>query len=314
MNKPGIIFSMLGSIMTIVFFYIINCLYSFNHIWFIYPAFCILWWPISLFYNAQKRYKEYSIVSSVLIIAFLIATNYTTSSSYPWFLYAIFPVIWWPISMLIGRKAGTIAYALFVSFCTIAYYALLNYLLYPHYAWAIYPAFAILWWPLSLYYARKKQFLNFSLIGSLFIILFFGIVNLISTPNTLWAIYPAFAILWWPISLYYGEKKEFSKFSFAGSFLTILFFILVNHITTPHTPWAIYPSLAVLWWPLTMYFVKRKDFYSFSIAASMLMILFFIIVNVITTPNRMWAVYPSFGIIWWPLCMHYKKSKDKLNL
>lgn len=259
MNKPGVIFSILGTLMTITFFYIINSLYSFNHIWFIYPAFCILWWPISLYYNNAKRYKEYSVVSCVLIIAFLITTNYTTSSSYPWFLYAIFPVIWWPITMLMGRKAGTVAYALFVSFCTIGYYGLLNYLLSPHYPWFIYPSFVVLWWPISLYYGKRSQFTKFSYAGSILIILFFATVNQITTPHTLWGIYPSVAVLWWPLSMHFTKKQDFYRFSVAASMLMILFFIIVNVITTPHTMWAIYPSFGIIWCPLCMYYKKSKN-------------------------------------------------------
>jgi hypothetical protein len=31
----------------------------------------------------------------------------------------------------------------------------------------------------------------------------------------------------------------------------------------------------------------------------------FIAVNFFTTPNRIWAVYPIFALIWWPLSIYY---------
>lgn len=257
MNKPEVSFAVIGSVMTIIFFYIINSLYSNHYLWFFYPSFAIIWWPISLYYNKQKSYKEYSVVSSILIIAFLIVTNYTNSSSHPWFLYASFPVIWWPVTMFIGRRASTVRYALFVSLCTIVYYSTLNYLLSPVYPWAIYPSFAVLWWPLSLYFAYRKQYTHFAFAGSLFIILFFIIVNLVSSLHTLWAIYPAFAAIWWPMGLYYASKRQFYKFSVTASAAIILFLSLVNLITSPQTIWAIYPAFGVIWWPLCMYFFKR---------------------------------------------------------
>jgi len=53
-------------------------------------------------------------------------------------------------------------------------------------------------------------------------------------------------------------KKDLTKlnlgFSIWGSVLIICFFIFINFYYTPHTIWFVYPTFAVLWWPLSMYF------------------------------------------------------------
>ncbi|MFJ8087963.1 permease prefix domain 1-containing protein [Lysinibacillus sp. Ag94] len=58
------------------------------------------------------------------------------------------------------------------------------------------------------------------------------------------------------------EKKNMSKlnleFSIWGSGLIIAFFIFINLYYTPNIIWAIYPIFAILWWPLTMYFVWSR--------------------------------------------------------
>ncbi|MDD1501348.1 permease prefix domain 1-containing protein [Lysinibacillus sp. CNPSo 3705] len=58
------------------------------------------------------------------------------------------------------------------------------------------------------------------------------------------------------------EKKNMSKlnleFSIWGSGLIIVFFIFINLYYTPNIIWAIYPIFAILWWPLTMYFVWSR--------------------------------------------------------
>ncbi|CAM5195484.1 2TM domain-containing protein OS=Lysinibacillus sphaericus OX=1421 GN=LS41612_00660 PE=4 SV=1 [Lysinibacillus sphaericus] len=46
--------------------------------------------------------------------------------------------------------------------------------------------------------SMAKLNLEFSLWGSGLIAAFFIFINLYYTPNTIWAIYPIFAILWWP--------------------------------------------------------------------------------------------------------------------
>lgn len=54
------------------------------------------------------------------------------------------------------------------------------------------------------------------------------------------------------------NKKDLTKlnlgFSIWGSVLIICFFIFINFYYTPHTIWFVYPTFAVLWWPLSMYF------------------------------------------------------------
>jgi hypothetical protein len=208
MNKPAITFALIGSIITILFFYIVNSLTSSNYIWFVYPVFAVIWWPLSMYCHSKNNFKAFSIVGSILIIIFLIMTNYITSSNHPWFLYAVFPVIWWPITMYSGKIAGTVKYALIVSICTILYYSILNILISPQYPWMIYPTYTVLWWPISLFYSRRRQFFELSVAGCTLTILFFIIVNLVSSPHTIWAIYPAFGIIWWPLSMYYFSSNQ----------------------------------------------------------------------------------------------------------
>lgn len=203
MNKHHIGFATAGSLMSIIFFMIVNYLTSPHTIWFIYPTFLLLLWPLSLIFIVTKKVKLFSFVYSILFIIFLITINYLYSPSHPWFLYAAFPVIWWPISLLFGNKAKTLTFAIITSICTIFYYSFLNFLLSPQYPWAIYPAFAVLWWPMSLYYVRKKNYFGLSVTASLLLIIFFISVNIISTPYIIWAVYPIFLVLWWPLSMYY---------------------------------------------------------------------------------------------------------------
>lgn len=48
------------------------------------------------------------------------------------------------------------------------------------------------------------------------------------------------------------------EFSFWGSGLIIAFFVFINVYYTPNVIWAIYPIFAILWWPLSMYFVWSR--------------------------------------------------------
>ncbi|WP_249310611.1 hypothetical protein [Bacillus sp. FJAT-49736] len=113
--------------------------------------------------------------------------------------------------MMAKEKRKTVKMGLLGSFATIGYYTILNAGLSPQYPWAIYPAFVVIWWPLAIYHTKQKKFFQFSIYSSLLISIFFIIVNIVSSPQEVWAVYPIFTVLWWPLSMYYYffKKKEF---------------------------------------------------------------------------------------------------------
>ncbi|KYD08633.1 permease prefix domain 1-containing protein [Heyndrickxia sporothermodurans] len=49
----------------------------------------------------------------------------------------------------------------------------------------------------------------------------------------------------------------------------------------------------------------------FSIWGSILIIALFIFINFYYTPNTIWFVYPTFGVLWWPLSMFYRWLRQK---
>lgn len=203
MYKLTLRFATAGSIMTIVFLAIVNLITGIEHLWFIYPAFFIMWWPISTYYIMKRKAKRLSVIGFILFSLFFASINYIFTPSHPWCLYIIYVLIWWPIIMHTGKKVGTLPFSIVGCVCTIVYYTILNILIAPNYPWAIFPGFAILWWPVTLCFVRKRQFFTYSVVGSIIIAVFFITVNVTFTPNTIWALYPIFAAAWWPLSTYY---------------------------------------------------------------------------------------------------------------
>ena len=49
----------------------------------------------------------------------------------------------------------------------------------------------------------------------------------------------------------------------------------------------------------------------FSIWGSLLIIGLMIFVNFYTSPDTIWFVYPTFGVLWWPLSMFYRWLANK---
>lgn len=208
MKKYDIGFVATGSVMTIVFLILVNYFTSVQYPWFIYPAFILVLFPLGLYCVYAKKYTLFSMVGSFLLLLFLITENYIDMPSYPWFFYTLAPIVMWPALMLLGKRAKSMTAALIGSFSFILYYIILNIFLAPQTPWFIFPAFVILWWPLSLYHIKRKSYFGFSISASLFISLFFISINAIFSPQEIWAVYPIFTVLWWPLSMYYFNYKK----------------------------------------------------------------------------------------------------------
>ncbi|MCD9021067.1 hypothetical protein K7P76_04465 [Cohnella sp. NL03-T5] len=190
-----------------LFFIIVNYLTTPGTIWFIYPTLALIQWPISIYCFSRGKVKEYSLVTSLLLILYLNWENQMHSPEHLWFLYPAFAIIWWPILMFAGHYARTLSMALIGSLGVIVSYGLLNALVSPQFPWAIFPAYAVLWWPLAIYFSSKKKWFNFSVWAAIMSAVFFITANTITTTD-IWAIYPIFALTWWPLSMHYYRRAR----------------------------------------------------------------------------------------------------------
>ncbi|MBO0995414.1 hypothetical protein [Bacillus sp. SD088] len=207
MKNYDIGFVVVGSLMTVVFLIIVNLITGPGYPWVIYPAFALILWIMGYYFIRKGKHRQLALFYSLLIILFLILTNHLNTPDYPWFLFAVYPLLWWPILVFLGDKAAAMSTALIGSISIIIYYFILNMIFSPQYLWVIYPAFVVLWWPLSLYHVKRGTYFQYSIHASLLITLFFICVNVISSPGTIWAVYPIFCVLWWPLSMYYFVYK-----------------------------------------------------------------------------------------------------------
>jgi hypothetical protein len=203
-------FAAAGAAMTILFLLIVNLVTYSNYLWFVYPSFAVLWWPISVIF-APRSPRVFSVVGSFMILVFLTAINLMFSPSCLWVLYAAFPVVCWPVLVFLGRRAGRLPVAAAVSILAAVYYILLNKYCSPGFLWFIFPMYAVMWWPLAIVFAKRGNALSLSLAGTIWSILFFAVLNAVTTPFEIWAVYPIFALLWWPLSVFcFVYKRKLS--------------------------------------------------------------------------------------------------------
>lgn len=192
-----------GFVVMSIFFMVTNYVTSPTIVWFYYPVFAMMWWPLSVLLTGPRAVRIYSVAGALLILAFLVAVNLLNSPFCPWSLFAVFPVLMWPVGVLLGRRAGHIGPSLALSAAGIVWYAVLNLTLFPGFPWAVFPAYILLWWPLSVAFAGRGHPMLFPSCGTALSAAFFITLNCITTPWTIWAVYPIFALLWWPLCVYY---------------------------------------------------------------------------------------------------------------
>ncbi|MBS4190616.1 hypothetical protein KHA94_10520 [Bacillus sp. FJAT-49705] len=53
-SKLNLMYSIWGSVLIIALFLFINVYYTPDNIWFVYPTFAILWWPLTMYFKWQR--------------------------------------------------------------------------------------------------------------------------------------------------------------------------------------------------------------------------------------------------------------------
>jgi hypothetical protein len=125
------------------------------------------------------------------------------------------------------------------------------------YPWCIYPIFGILWWPLSAYFAGRKQPFQYALCGTALLWAMFLLTYLFSTFGAhLWFVYPMMAVFWWPLSVW-GAMVGAKKFSVVAAQYIIAMVLAINLLTSWGTWWWIYPAIGVIWWPLILHMPRQ---------------------------------------------------------
>lgn len=102
-------FSIWGAVLITAFFLFLNFYNTPGIIWFVYPVFAVIWWPMSLFFHWFKlKYGRpvglaFSICSFILITALFLFINFYYTPAIIWFVYPVFAAVWWPMTMFFFR-------------------------------------------------------------------------------------------------------------------------------------------------------------------------------------------------------------------
>lgn len=312
MRSKSFIISAISSLLIIAMLFFTNWNTYWGHPWFIYPTFVVLWWPLSIYFAENHNYTMYSVSASVLTTVFFVLVNLITKTAYPWFIFPVFAIWWWPLVMLTARRKRYRLFSVIGSLYTAAFFLVVNIVTTPETVWFIYPVFAVLWWPLSQLLCGMKKYKLFSVIASLYTIGFFALVNFLTSPATLWFVYPAFGIAWWPLSMFFAKRYP-KIYSVVMSAATIGFLAVVNLAITPEYMWFYQAIFFILWWPVVMLLGNRAKSFTFAVISAAVIIAYFYILHNMQTPElHPWYLYTIFPAVWWPVCVGFKKHITKI--
>jgi hypothetical protein len=119
--------------------------------------------------------------------------------------------------------------------------------------WCIYPVFGVLWWPLSVFFAGRKQPLLYAAAGTALLWALFLLTYLFASFGAHpWFLYPMLGTFWWPLSVW-GSSAGARRFSVTATLYIILMLLVINLLASPGYWWWIYPSIFVIWWPVSQY-------------------------------------------------------------
>ncbi len=305
-------FSVAGALLTIAYL-IGNNLLSTPYPWALYAYFPVIGWPLAMYFGRRLGSLRFSMIGSLLVLAWYGALNLLLEPGSPWIIFIAFALLWWPLSAFFHGRRRPHIYALVMSALSIAFFAAVNAIYSPGAVWAIYPAFALLWWPMTLLCAQKHAWRAYSVAASLLTIVFLAVVNLMTSSGFLWSVFPALGILWWPLAMAFKGKRKPFGFSLAGAGLAIATLLIINLMTSPGFLWSLFPALGILWWPLAMAFRGKHKAFGFSLAGSVFVIGTLLTINLMTSPGFLWSIFPALGILWWPAAIFFVRKSSPLG-
>lgn len=145
-------------------------------------------------------------VSGMIILSLIILNRFT--SPYPWSLYPVFGILWWPLSAYFAGRHQPLHFAVYGMALLAALFFLTWLFSTPGaHPWFLYPMLAVFWWPLSVWgwHVGAKRF---SVTGATYVVLMLVIINLLTSPGHWWWMYPSFFAVWWPFGVHLGQRAR----------------------------------------------------------------------------------------------------------
>jgi len=258
--------------------------------------------------DGRRRNIGFSVAGSLFVIVFLALINLTTGTRFLWFVFPSIAVLWWPLLTIFRDGSSQKILSLIGSLMTIALLFALNYMTSWNFPWFIFPSFAVLWWPIALFFGAGHA-KTLSLAGSAVLIVTLAAINYIFTPSIIWFYKPAFAVIWWPLSVLLARPRTIKAYSIIGAAIIVAFLTINNVLESPFIFWAPLTWYPAVMWPICVFLGRRLGRVGVAACGSLVGIAYYTAINVLLFPGFPWAIFTTFALMWWPLAVLYAKNK-----
>ena len=299
-------FAVAGGLTVIATLFIVNLITSTAFWWFWYPAFFTLWWPVSVLLGKRASTLAFALGSATAASLFLIVMYLLqTPGVEPWFLYALLPLFWWPVCRLLSQHVNEWQITLISLVVFAAYYAGIIALL--HGISTLLSVFLLAgaaWLTYAMGVSKYRASLPFATINAVIIGAYFILVHRFVTPDIHpWFWYGFFPLLWWPVSAALKANAVKPLPVITGAALFLLYYGALNLFLSPGTPWVLFLTLPAVAAVIGALCHEKRDWAMLSVYMTLAGIAYFSAINLVYTPYTVWAVYPAFALLWWPLSM-----------
>ena len=316
LGKGARAFSKAGGAYIIVTLLIVNLAASPGFGWWVYPAFFTLWWPVSVQLGAKAKTLSFAAGSAAAASVFLLIMHGVhTPGVLPWYLYAVLPFFWWPVSMLLQKRFTPLRIGLISVIVFAAYYTGLIALLHGvSDLLSVFGLAAAAWLVYAAVISKHRLSFPFAAANAALLAAYFVLVHRFITPDVHpWYWYTFFPLLCWPAAAALKETalKPLPVATCATAFL--LYYGALNLFLSPAVPWVLFLAYPAAGAVIAAFCRQKRAWTTMSIWMSAAGIACFAAINLVFTPHTVWAVYPAFAILWWPMSMVLfgRKKKDE---
>lgn len=306
-------FSAAGFALVLLTLLTVNLITSPGFWWWVYPAFFTLWWPLSVHMGEKAKTTSFAAYSALAAFLFLVLMHRVHSPhAEPWYLYALLPLAWWPVCRFLSARLSAARIALISAVAFPAYYLGLTALL--HGATSLLSLFAVVaavWIIYAVGISKYRDNAGFAALNAVLLAAYFLLMHRLFTAGAHpWYWYTFFPLFWWVFAAAAGEAAYKPRTVLAGAGAALLYYGALNLWLSPATPWILFLAGPAAVAVLCSVFAAKKQHFALSVCVSAAAILYFAAINLVYTPHAVWAVYPAFGILWWPLSMwlHTRKA------
>ncbi|MGY3779258.1 hypothetical protein [Isobaculum melis] len=140
--------------------------------------------------------------------------------------------------------------------------------------------------------------------SNLMVLFFLFVLNVLTTPQNLWAVFPGVAMIY-SASFLVRNLNRRRVYVMIAAPIIVAMLALQNWLMTPDYWWVMYTFGMIGVWVLNTWAGSYMWTKTYTIICSLLLIGFYIGLNIWFEPRFPWSICTTFALVWWPLARFF---------